>query len=103
MWQDDDDDSDTYTTCANCGRKVFAGVSDCPYCLKDSQGRHDVCSHCGAEVMEGVARCPECGKYTDGAGPKENRRIPRIFVIAGWLVVAGILLPLLLALLNWLN
>lgn len=103
MWTEDNDNSDLYVSCVNCGKSVFAGVSDCPYCHKDPSGAHDVCSHCGKTLPEGVAQCPYCKNFTDGAGPRQGGGLPRIFVIAGWLVVLGFVLPLLIALINWLR
>lgn len=62
------------------------------------------CSYCGKYVYEDLTRCPSCGNYTDGLGPLAKdaerpgeRRLPRIFVIAGWLVILCFLLPLLMA------
>ena len=70
------------------------------------RGEYDVCSYCGRSIFPGVAECPYCHRYTDGRGSfglEEQKRLPRLFVIAGWLVLAGLLLPLLLALLSWLR
>ncbi len=73
------------------------------------------CSYCGKWVYEDLIRCPKCGDYTDGLGPLakgddpdvgrggNERRFPRIFVVAGWLVIICMLLPLLIALYNWLQ
>jgi hypothetical protein len=70
------------------------------------------CSYCGNWIYEDLIRCPKCGNYTDGLGkfsesddphvgrPSGERRLPQIFVIAGWLVLICMLLPLLLALYN---
>ncbi len=70
------------------------------------RGEYDACTYCGKSIFPGVAECPYCQHYTDGQGPfglEEKKRLPRIFVIAGWLVLAGMLLPLLLALWSWLR
>jgi hypothetical protein len=58
------------------------------------------CTYCGNWVYGDSVRCPKCGNYTDGLGrfQPERPRIPRIFVIAGWLVLLALLLPLLLSL-----
>jgi hypothetical protein len=67
------------------------------------------CSYCGKWIYADSPRCPKCGNYTDGLGPyrggaeKGGRRLPRIYVIAAWLVVLCFLLPALLALLSWLR
>jgi len=63
------------------------------------------CSHCGKWICADLVRCPKCGNYTDGLGPYQDaenngRRIPRVFVIAAWLVIIGLLLPIVLALLG---
>ncbi|HLX64356.1 MAG TPA: hypothetical protein VKX17_23990 [Planctomycetota bacterium] len=65
------------------------------------------CSYCGAWIYADSPRCPKCGNYTDGLGTfarpqfaqgsKAGRTIPRIYLIAGWLVIIALLLPLLLA------
>jgi uncharacterized membrane protein YvbJ len=66
------------------------------------------CSYCGAWIYTDSPRCPKCGNYTDGLGTfgraefaqegKTHRPIPRVYVIAAWLVILGLLAPLLLAL-----
>ncbi|HEY3323818.1 MAG TPA: hypothetical protein VGP72_25425 [Planctomycetota bacterium] len=66
------------------------------------------CTYCGKMIYADSPRCPKCGNYTDGEGPyqrpmKDGRPINRIYVIAGLLVVVAFLLPLLLALLEWLH
>ncbi len=66
------------------------------------------CSYCGKWIYADSPRCPKCGNYTDGLGPysrteKDGRPIPRVYVIAGWLVVLAFVLPLLLALYQWLQ
>jgi hypothetical protein len=69
-------------------------------------GNEMQCSYCGKWIYADSPRCPKCGNNTDDLGPlkkseKEGRIIPRIFVIAGWLVVLCFLLPLLIALILW--
>ena len=66
------------------------------------------CSYCGKWIYADSPRCPKCGNYTDELGPlnrpeKDGRRIPRIFVIAGWLALLAFLAPVLLALYHWLH
>lgn len=73
------------------------------------------CSYCGNWIYEDMIRCPKCGEYTDGLGPLakggdpnvgrsgSEQRLPRIFVIAGWLVLISMLLPLILAIYGWLK
>jgi hypothetical protein len=66
------------------------------------------CSYCGKWIYADSPRCPKCGNYTDGLGPyaapeKDGRRLPRVFVIAGWIALVCFLLPLLLALIAWLR
>jgi hypothetical protein len=77
-----------------------------------SQGEFDgsemECSYCGKWIYADSPRCPKCGNYTDGLGPlrrpeKGGRPIPRIYLIAGWLVVLTFLLPLIIALIQWLK
>lgn len=101
---DDDEDEREYSTCASCGKTVFHDVRECPYCHNDPQGEYSVCSNCNRSLPPGVAQCPYCKNFTDDRGVHANQpRIPRIFVIAGWLVVIAFLLPVILALINWLN
>jgi hypothetical protein len=64
------------------------------------------CSYCGKWIYADSPRCAKCGNYTDGLGPlarveKDGRPIPRMYLIAGWLVLAGMLLPLIIALIQW--
>ena len=85
-------------------RSVFAGVSECPYCHEDPSGEVNTCSYCNKRIAIGVAKCPYCGNYTDDQGPRGSaggQRFPRIYVIAGWLVVIAFVLPLLIALVHW--
>jgi RNA polymerase subunit RPABC4/transcription elongation factor Spt4 len=100
------DDEQAYDTCHSCGKSVFHGVTTCPYCHNDPYGQYDECTHCGKSLPPDVARCPYCGSYTDGQGPggeRARRPIPRIYLIAGWLVILGFLLPLIIALIQWLT
>src|SRR5439155_26250355 len=105
MSVDDDEGEDgPYSTCVSCGRTVFADVSECPYCHNDPSGECSVCSHCNRTLPVGVAQCPYCKNYTDERGAHAGGgRISRVYVIAGWLVVIGLLLPLGLAVLHWLR
>ena len=64
---------------------------------------HMQCSYCGKWIYADSPRCPKCGNYTDGLGDfgneaRSGQRLPRIWVIAGWLALIGMLLPFLLAL-----
>jgi hypothetical protein len=63
------------------------------------------CTYCGNWVYGDSVRCPKCGNYTDGLGTfhPERPRFPRVFVIAGWLVLLALLLPVLIALLRFLR
>jgi|GEM_PF-4671922 len=68
------------------------------------------CSHCGKYISADIMRCPECGNYTDGLGKfgdgvnSDGREpMPRIFKIAGWLLLLSLVLPILLALYQWAN
>lgn len=61
------------------------------------RGEYDVCSYCGKSIFPGVAQCPYCGRFTDEQGPlglQQQRRIPRIFVILGWVALVAFVLPL---------
>src|SRR5579864_8353294 len=97
----------SYEICNSCGKSVFAGVSECPYCHEDPSGEVNLCSYCNKRIPLDVAKCPYCRNYTDDAGPRtragERPRFPRIFVIAGWLVVIAFVVPLLIALVQWLT
>ncbi len=67
-------------------------------------GEYEACTYCNRSIFPDVAECPYCHNYTDGKGPfalQKERRIPRIFIIAGWLALLGMLLPLLFALFQW--
>ena len=64
------------------------------------------CSYCGKMIYADTPRCPKCGNYTDGLGSRarsENSgsRIKTIYVVAGLLVVFAMLLPVIMALLEW--
>jgi len=69
------------------------------------------CSYCGASLYVDAAQCGKCGNFTDGLGPRnraerpgEDRRpLARKWVVAGWLVLIALLLPLLLTILAWLG
>ena len=68
----------------------------------DDIADQEPCSYCGKQIYADSPRCPACGNYTDGQGTfaparDSGQRLPRIWVIAGWLAVAALLLPLLLA------
>ncbi|GMV80132.1 MAG: hypothetical protein AMXMBFR7_13160 [Planctomycetota bacterium] len=70
-------------------------------------GEYDTCTYCNRSIFPDVAECPYCGHYTDGKGrfglgAEDERRIPRVFLIAGWLVVLALVLPLLITVWNWL-
>ena len=75
----------------------------------DFDGNELQCSYCGKWIYADSPRCPKCGNYTDDLGPlsspqkEDGRQIPRIFVIAGWLVVLCFLLPVLIALVGYLR
>lgn len=104
---DVDEDEDAYATCNSCGKSVFAGVSECPYCHEDPSGEINVCSYCNKRIPVDVAQCPYCRKFTDDQGPggssRDRQGLPRVFVIAGWLVVIAFTLPVLIALAQWLT
>lgn len=73
--------------------------------MDEFDGSEMQCSYCGKWICADVARCPKCGEYTDGLGRfqdpgRAGRRIPRIFVIAGWLVLAALLVPLAIVLIQ---
>ena len=75
---------------------------------QEFDGNEMQCSYCGKWIYADSPRCPKCGNYTDGLGrfagmEKNGKRLPRIYVIAAWLVVLIFLLPLLIALLRWLQ
>jgi pyroglutamyl-peptidase len=64
-------------------------------------GEYEVCTYCGKSIFPGVAECPYCHHYTNGQGPyalHRERRIPRVFVIGGWVALAAFLLSLVWAL-----
>jgi hypothetical protein len=72
----------------------------------DYDGSDMQCSYCGKWIYADAPRCAKCGNYTDGLGPyaraeKDGRQIPRMYLIAGWLVVIAIVAPLLIALIQW--
>jgi hypothetical protein len=104
---DDDFDSTAeappYVPCAHCGKEVFSGVSECPYCLKDPSGETHGCSYCGREIPPDTAQCPYCKNYTDEHGPRqEKKKLSPIWVVAAWLAILATIAPLVLALVQWL-
>ena len=106
MSDEDVGEESLYTTCLSCGKTVVASESLCPYCQHDPSGQVYICGYCRKEISPDVARCPYCGNYTDDGGPRNaepRQRLPRVFVIAGWLVVIAFTLPLLIALAQWLT
>lgn len=65
----------------------------------DDPGEYDACSYCNRSIVTGVAECPYCHNYTDGRGPyavdaDAPRKLPRVYVIFGWLLLLSMLLPL---------
>ncbi len=67
---------------------------------------YESCTYCNRSIFPDVAECPYCHNYTDGNGPygwARHKRMPRIYVIMAWLVLAAFVLPLLLALYQWLK
>lgn len=69
------------------------------------EGDYETCSYCGRRLLAGVAQCPYCRNYTDGQGGAAESpwggRLKRRWVIAGWLVVLAFVLPVLIALIQW--
>ena len=69
----------------------------------DDAADQEPCSYCGKQIYSDSPRCPECGNYTDGLGTyagaqRSGQRLRRLWVIAGWLALIALLLPLLLEL-----
>src|SRR3954466_10768771 len=100
---DDDAETSPYVACANCGKDVFSGVSECPYCFKDPSGEIHVCSHCGRDILPDAVQCPYCKNFTDdrgshGASAPKEKKFSKVWVIAAWLAVLGTIAPLLLEL-----
>ena len=114
-----DPDSSERKRCVSCGKwmLVRAGNPCCPDCTKslgikprpeapEKSDPHDEsqCSYCGAIIYFDSPRCPKCGEYTDGLGPRNRpespargeQRLPRIFVIAGWILLAVLVIPILI-------
>ena len=108
-----DADSAQRARCVSCGKwmLVRGGNPCCESCSTelgirakpenaDAVDAHDQtqCNHCGAYVYFDSPRCPKCGEYIHDEIVKEPapRRLPRIYVIAAWLVLICMLLPLLL-------
>jgi RNA polymerase subunit RPABC4/transcription elongation factor Spt4 len=90
------DDDDSYDSCLSCGKSVFPGVSECPYCHNDPYAEYDACSHCNRSIAPGAVRCPYCGNYTDDRGPvrstdsffrKPDGGFKTPFLIVMWLLV----------------
>ena len=49
------------------------------------RGEYDVCTYCGRSIFPGVAECPYCHSYTDGKGPlglEPDRPRPKWFPAA---------------------
>lgn len=94
----DDNDEGMYADCAHCGKSVFAGVSECPYCFKDPSGEDFPCARCGRALPTGAAECPYCNTYTgdteSATGPEKKRAV--LVVGALFLVVAVIAMLLLM-------
>lgn len=66
-------------------------------------GEYDACTYCGKTIFPGVAECPYCHHYTDGKGPlgtdaEEPRKLSPLYVTVGWVLVILTVLPLLWAL-----
>ena len=70
-------------------------------------GEYDACTYCGKSIFRGAAECPYCHNYTDGKGPlgldgpDAPRKLPRMYLIVGWILLAVMLLPFLWALAAW--
>jgi uncharacterized OB-fold protein len=102
-----DEDDETYDSCLSCGKSIFPGVSECPYCHNDPYAEYDACSHCNRSIMPGAVRCPYCGNYTDDRGPvrssesffrRADGSFKRPFVIILWLIILTTVAPILIAL-----
>ena len=64
------------------------------------------CLVLGGGIAFSSVECPYCHNYTDGKGPhglQQERRIPRIYLVAGWLLLIAFLLPTVLALWWWIK
>lgn len=66
-------------------------------------GEYDACTYCGKTIFPGAAECPYCHNYTDGKGPLGTgedipRKLPAIYVAVGWVLVVLTVMPLLWAL-----
>ena len=89
----DDEREDEYDRCAACGKSVFPGVSECPYCHEDPYLEMDACTYCGKSISPGVAECPYCKQYTDGLGPRGMSGSAQSHGFRYWAwVVVGIIL-----------
>lgn len=108
-----DADSAQRARCVSCGKwmLVRGGNPCCDACSNELGLRakveraeeidpHDQsqCNHCGAIVYFDAPRCPSCGEYMHDEIEPAQQRLPRIFIVAAWLVLACMLLPLLLLL-----
>jgi hypothetical protein len=116
----DDESEDMYDTCLCCGKQVFPGVSDCPYCHNDPYSHFHECTYCGKSLPPDAARCPYCDNYTDGQGHRQGVRgqgqgraergstfrkpdgsMKTIYVFIGWLLVLASILPLAMEFYYW--
>ena len=66
-------------------------------------GEYDACTYCGRTIFPGVVQCPYCKEMNDGKGAlglegEQKPRLPRSYVIAGWLLIAITIVPMLYAL-----
>jgi hypothetical protein len=93
----DDEDESLYADCSHCGKSVFAGVAECPYCFKDPGGEDFPCARCGKALPTGAAECPYCKSYTgDVASDGGSEKKSAVLVIGALLLVAGVIAALLL-------
>ncbi len=63
---------------------------------------HMQCRHCGKWIYVDSPQCPSCKNYTSDLGefdsaPRSDQRLPLIWVIAGWLALIGMVVPIVLA------
>ena len=60
---------------------------------------YEECTDCGKSIFPGVSECPYCRNFTDGKGPlaliRENEderpRLKKIWVITAWVLVVLLL------------